>query len=110
MDPIYVDRLLVSSFVEINEISFSRNRFIKDYIITSNQKEEHSHLQVIIKIIKTSKGLYDFEDLIKLFEFVVSPTDKIVTGAVYTPNNIREYIISNTLNTSNNIKSKIFFC
>ena len=107
MDPIYVDRLLVSSFVEINEISFSRNRFIKDYIITSNQKEEHSHLQVIIKIIKTSKGLYDFEDLIKLFEFVVSPTDKIVTGAVYTPNNIREYIISNTLNTSNNIKSKI---
>lgn len=105
MEPISVDRLLISSFVDINKITFSKNQFIKDYIINPNEKQEYSYLQEIIEIIKNSNDLYNFENLIKLFEFVVSPTDKIVTGAVYTPSNIREYIISNALALKTDITS-----
>ncbi len=105
-EPISVDRLLISSFIEINKIVFSKNQFIKNYIINPNDKEEYNYLQEIIEIIKNSNDLYDFENLIKLFEFVVSPTDKIVTGAVYTPSNIREYIISNALAVKTDITSE----
>lgn len=105
-EPISVDRLLISSFIEINKIAFSKNQFIKNYIINPNDKEEYNYLQEIIEIIKNSNDLYDFENLIKLFEFVVSPTDKIVTGAVYTPSNIREYIISNALAVKTDITSE----
>lgn len=106
MEPISVDRLLISSFIEINKIAFSKNQFIKDYIINPNEKEEYNYLQEIIEIIKNSNDLYNFENLVKLFEFVVSPTDKIVTGAVYTPINIREYIISNALAVKTDITSE----
>ncbi|MBK9225457.1 MAG: hypothetical protein IPO23_14040 [Flavobacterium sp.] len=36
---------------------------------------------------------FDLEDLIELFEFVISPSDRIVNGAIYTPSEIRSYII-----------------
>ena len=39
----------------------------------------------------------ELETLVRLFEFVVSPADRIVTGAVYTPKRIRSTIISNCL-------------
>ncbi len=109
MEPISVDRLLISSFVEINKISFSKNQFLKDYIINPNDKEDYKHLNHIVNIIETSNGVYSFENLIELFEFVISPNDKIVTGAVYTPKSIREYIISNTLesNFATTSKTKI---
>lgn len=32
--------------------------------------------------------------MIELFEFVISPSDRIVNGAIYTPSEIRSYIIS----------------
>jgi hypothetical protein len=37
--------------------------------------------------------------LIELFEFVISPEDRIVNGAIYTPKYIREYIINEAINT-----------
>ena len=36
-------------------------------------------------------------DLIKLFEFVISPSDRIVAGAVYTPKNVRRKILQRVL-------------
>ena len=39
----------------------------------------------------------DFEHLIELFEFVISPSEKVVNGAIYTPSYIRDYIAENTL-------------
>ena len=37
--------------------------------------------------------------MINLFEFVISPSDRIVTGAIYTPKNIRDYILGLCLDT-----------
>src|SRR5690606_187279 len=43
--------------------------------------------------------------LIELFEFIISPNDKIVNGAVYTPKYIREYIVSTAIGQNNNIEN-----
>lgn len=107
MEPFSVDRLLISAFLSINGLTSIKNEFIKDYIIHPEEKADYEHLQKIISIIKVSKQVFDFEVLIQLFEFVVSPIDKIVTGAVYTPQNIRKFIVSNAFSSIPAITSTI---
>lgn len=41
--------------------------------------------------------------MINLFEFVISPSNRIVTGAIYTPQNIRDYILKRCLNSFHNL-------
>lgn len=54
-------------------------------------------------LVKTQKELdgdgctYQLEELIALFEYVVSPADKVVTGAVYTPEKVRKTILQRLL-------------
>ena len=43
--------------------------------------------------------------MIKLFEFVISPSDRIVTGAIYTPSRIRKKILENCLSKQQNLSS-----
>lgn len=99
MEPFFVDRLLISSFIELNNIPFPKNEFLKSYIIQPDNKKDYQHLQNIVTLFKSSNKVFDFENLIQLFEFVISPADKIVTGAVYTPQDIREFIITNSFSS-----------
>ncbi|WP_339839701.1 N-6 DNA methylase [uncultured Flavobacterium sp.] len=88
-----VDRLLVSSFLNSNNINIVQNVFINNYLISNIDEDYSDFLDFNSKIkIKT------LEDLISAFEFVISPEDKVITGAVYTPENIRDYIIESTFN------------
>ena len=96
-DPISIDRLIVSSFLRFNYTLVENNNFIKDYIIDNTQPNENESVNDFIKLIKKESIIFDFETLIELFEFVVSPDDKIITGAIYTPKNIRKYIIEQSL-------------
>lgn len=105
MEPYSVDRLLISSFLELNRLYSIKNEFIKGYIIHPEDKTDYEHLQNIISLIKNSKQVFEFEHLIQLFEFVISPIDKIVTGAVYTPINVREFIVSSTFSSITTISS-----
>lgn len=43
--------------------------------------------------------------MIKLFEFVISPSDRIVTGAIYTPSRIRKRILEKCLSKQQNLSS-----
>ncbi len=97
-NPKLVDRLIVSSFLIFNNLTVINNKFIKDYIITENDADEYSELQEFIKILEIKNKILDFESLIELFEIVISPEDKIITGAIYTPKKVREYIICQSLN------------
>jgi adenine-specific DNA-methyltransferase len=97
-DSYNVNRLIVSSFLLSRKIEFVSNNFIKDFIISKGDKD-YDTLQNFHRIC----SIGDFEELIELFEFVISPEDKIITGAVYTPNNIRNYIIENTLSNYKNL-------
>lgn len=105
--PIDVDRLIISSFVKRNNIQVINNFFVKEYIITSASSEEYDILEKFLSIINKYSVEYNFEFLIELFEFVVSPADRIINGAVYTPKYIRDYIIKQSIINKDLVQAKI---
>ena len=105
--PIDVDRLIVSAFLKINKINVCNNVFIKSLIITDDNIEECINLNNFISVIKTEISKFDLEALIEMFEFVISPSDRIINGAIYTPKNIREYIANQSFKSYNNNVNEI---
>ncbi|GHV15661.1 hypothetical protein FACS1894169_07770 [Bacteroidia bacterium] len=85
-----INRLLVSSFVRINRIEEINNEFIRGFIINNQNQEESHQLDEFLTFFDSN---FDIEFLLELFEFVISPEDKEVNGAVFTPKFIREYIV-----------------
>lgn len=100
--PSDINSLLVSSYIHFNDLVFKENILIKDYII-SEDDDNFPKLQEFINLFKDEKQTLTLEDLILLFEFVISPSDKIVNGAVYTPKYIREFIIKNAIDNRVNL-------
>ncbi|MDI1324353.1 MAG: N-6 DNA methylase [Algoriphagus sp.] len=97
-DVFKIDKLIVSSFLYSNNYFTVNNKLVSSYLI-SNDEEDYKSVKAILQINPT----ISFESLVELFEFVISPKEKIVTGAVYTPNYIREYILENTLSNYENV-------
>lgn len=92
-----VNRILVSSFVAINRLDV-HNSELKELIIgIDNHSEELDFFIQFYKLLSSNYEQLDIEDLIELFEFVISPAEKEVNGAIYTPLYIREYIVKETL-------------
>lgn len=91
-DPIKVNRLIVSNFLNAN----SKEK-IKSKLLSSLRINKSSPDFKLVEEFSQIHAIRSIEDLIEAFEFVISPQEKIVTGAVYTPESIREYIITNTL-------------
>jgi type I restriction-modification system DNA methylase subunit len=86
-----INGLLVSAFLRINRIDSVTNTLIKNYLIDQESASEYNKLQDFILLFDGIE--FTFEKLIAFFEFVISPIDKEVNGAVYTPKYIREFII-----------------
>ncbi|PWN63988.1 Eco57I restriction-modification methylase domain-containing protein [Chryseobacterium viscerum] len=91
--PEEVDKLIVSAFIELNDLQVISNRFLKSYSISKRKSAKRKKLLQFIEIVRSEIETFDIEKLIELFEFVISPSDRIINGAIYTPSNIREYII-----------------
>lgn len=104
-DPKSVDRLIVSAFLYINTLFPQKNKLLKTYFIDKSVQDEYQSVQDFVEILKKEKTKFDFEDLIQLFEFVISPSDRIINGAVYTPHQIRKFIISKTIGSQKGINS-----
>ncbi|WP_294277244.1 N-6 DNA methylase [uncultured Chryseobacterium sp.] len=100
--PLEVDRLIVSAFLEINQLTVLENRFLLEYYIQEDEIQEWDSLIKFIEIITKEINIFDIEKLIELFEFVISPSDRIINGAVYTPSEIREYIINQSFRREGN--------
>lgn len=99
-NPWFVDRLIVSAFLYINEIQINNNSLLLSYYIRQDD-EDYENLIGFIEEINDVRVNFTIEDLIELFEFVISPSDRIVNGAIYTPSDIREYIVNQSLNNRN---------
>jgi len=95
-DTFDVDRLVISAYLEINQINITENLLLQQYLI-KRWNPEYLKLQEFIAILDYEYQEFNFENLIELFEFVISPSDRIVNGAIYTPLIIREYIVSTIL-------------
>jgi adenine-specific DNA-methyltransferase len=100
-DPLKLDRLVVTAFVQKLEITVELNVFIKNYLIDDGSLTETGLLHEFLSIYERYDDKWSFETLIELFEFVISPTEKVINGAVYTPKHIREYIVGSTLTMFN---------
>ena len=90
-NPLSVNRLLVSIFLIHKEIFVVKNSLIKNLLINKNDSL-YSTLQEFSNILDKHKQKLCFEPLLELFEFVISPSDKLINGAIYTPEKIRKYI------------------
>ncbi|MGD9716049.1 MAG: class I SAM-dependent DNA methyltransferase [Sulfuricurvum sp.] len=86
-----VNRLLISSYLAINKISEPVNKLIKTLKIEDGD-QDYLACKTFIDLIKAYDPEFGYEHLLELFEFVISPADKLVNGAVYTPQHIRRYI------------------
>lgn len=102
-----VDRLIISAFLEINELKPKKNKLLKSYSINSKSKEEHSSLLEFVSAIYADTKAFGLEELIELFEFVISPADRIINGAIYTPQKIRTFIVSEVFEKINAIDNSI---
>lgn len=97
--PNEVDRLIISAFIYKNKIAVKKNEFLKSFIIQEKETKEYSTLQKFISILELEIPKFELEQLIELFEFVISPADRIINGAIYTPLNIREFIIQQSFHS-----------
>lgn len=96
-DPQKVNQLIVSNFLISNSIDVVNNEFLNSYSISS----DHAEFDQVSDFLKIHQIL-SFEDLIEAFEFVISPQDKVITGAVYTPEPIRNFIVEQTFSNIDN--------
>ena len=88
--PKEVDKLIVSAFIEINDLQLINNRFLRSYSISKRKSAKKEKLLQFIEVLQSEIETFDIEKLIELFEFVISPSDRIINGAIYTPSEIRE--------------------
>lgn len=96
-----VNRLFVSAFVSFCNLKVKNNKLIHDLIIKNSDDEFRFLKEFEAKICDLYSSTMTIEDIVSLFEFVISPADRIVTGAIYTPKNIREHIIHNCIKEMN---------
>lgn len=87
-----VDSLFVTAYLFMNHISTRPGTFLSSFII----REDNTELSKVVHLLGDI-STFSLEVLIQLFEFVISPADRIVTGAVYTPKRIRERIVTDCL-------------
>jgi hypothetical protein len=85
-----INRLIVTVFLNCNGITSVNNKYISKLIISESNSDFEKFSE-----LKNRLNIVTLDDLIKAFEFIISPVDKVVTGAVYTPSVIRKYIVDN---------------
>ena len=88
-----VNRLFVSAFIGSNGLEDPHSVFLSGYVIRQGDNDYGLLQEVERRIASEYGGKISLEMLVRLFEFVISPADRIVTGAVYTPKWIREKIL-----------------
>ena len=87
-----VNSVFVTTFVNKNNWMVKNNSLLSSLLIDKN----HLWYSVVLdftNLLDANNYRYTLEELINLFEFVISPADKVVNGAIYTPLHIRTYIL-----------------
>lgn len=92
-----VNRLFVSVFILFNNVKVRNNKLIYNLVIKESDSDFCLLQKIFSEVFNEESNSINLEDMVSLFEFVVSPADRIITGAVYTPYEIRKKIINNCL-------------
>ncbi|RKE92267.1 Eco57I restriction-modification methylase domain-containing protein [Ichthyenterobacterium magnum] len=100
-----INSFIVTTFCNENSLVVNNNRLLLEMLI-GEEDSDYLALNNFAKLFRENNQTFDFECLIELFEFVISPSDKIVNGAVYTPKYIRDFIVSNSIILADDIDLK----
>lgn len=84
-----LNKIIVSVFVYANSIHVTNNKLIKSLLL---EKETPQYKHVIF-----SNSTFTFDDLIEAFELAIPSKEKVINGAVYTPNYIKDFIVTHSL-------------
>lgn len=96
-----VNRLFVLAFIKMNSWNLQQYPHLLEHLNINIPESESYDVDEFTAILKKCNCDLTLEDLIELFEFVISPSDRIVNGAVYTPSVVRQSIISHCLGRFN---------
>ena len=99
-EPSIVDSFIVSAFIDLNKVSVINNNLVLSYIVNESSSFYERYLE-FEKVVRNTLEEFTLEHLCQLFEFVISPSDRIVSGAIYTPLYIREYIVNSVIKDKN---------
>ena len=91
-----VNRLFISAFIQHYHLMPQRNALLCKYVI-AEESAEYEKLQAFDAQLSRYGCEYSLEDLTELFEFVISPSDRKISGAIYTPKAIRERIVDEVI-------------
>jgi len=84
-----LNKIIVSVFVNSNSLQVRKNKLIKSLLLNKNS--------LPYKHIVSSISKFTFEDLIEAFELAVPSCEKVINGAIYTPNYIKHFIVEHSL-------------
>lgn len=87
-----VNKLFISAYLRHHRLIPIRNSILIGCYIKEGSKYD-ALLNELILQLDLCGCQYSLEDLNKLFEFVLSPEDRKITGAIYTPEYIRDRIV-----------------
>ena len=111
-DTSFINGLFVTAFLKGNGLISRHNSVIAKYVFSD--EADLKRVDEFLAILLSNEKEFSLEVLISLFEFVVSPADKKVDGAVYTPKYIRKTILdkcfSRVTDCSRNIRIADIAC
>jgi len=108
-EPQRANKILVTNFLNVNQLQPKNSIFISSLIIDESDEEWDTYIR-FNDYFTSYQETFSFEDLIEIFELVVSPSDKKVNGAIYTPDNIKSYIINQVTTESTIDLTKALVC
>ena len=96
-----IDKLIISAYLSINNLKVKNSKLLLNHVISEGStNREKSDLQDFITVLTNSSTIFNLENLIEIFEFVLSPSHKTVNGAIYTPAYIRSFILDKLVSES----------
>lgn len=100
-DELTVNRLFVTAYIKSCGLDTPKSSFLLQFIIREGDAESNLLSEVRKRLEADYGNKISLEVLVRLFEFVVSPANRIVTGAVYTPERVRRSILCRCLSGIN---------
>ncbi|MCI1951904.1 MAG: N-6 DNA methylase [Clostridiales bacterium] len=95
-DASIIEQMLVYSFIKLGDIPYHQSAFLSTYIADLDAKI----CEEAYEYISTHELFFSLSDLVEFFELLVPSNKKKETGVVYTPYEIKDYIVKRTLTTS----------
>jgi len=84
-----LNQFIVTLFLQTNAITVSSNRLIKS--LTLMEEDMASFM------VKSSTAPFGMGEVIQAFELAIPTAEQTINGAVYTPENIKEFIVQKTI-------------